>query len=95
MKSPELDVRYVARLARLELSDAEATAFQAQLDHVLGYIAALDRVDVTGVEATLHGEPAHNVTRPDAPRSGLTTEQALANAPATSGAQFLTVRVVD
>ena len=95
MQAPELDVRYVARLARLDLTEAEAAQFQAQLTDVLGYIAALDRLDVTGIEPTAHAEEIHNVTRPDAARPGLATAEAMANAPARSDGQFLTVRVVE
>lgn len=94
MKAPELDVRYVARLARLELSGEEAAQFQAQLTDVLGYIAKLDSLDVTGL-ATEGEAPAANITRPDVPRLGLSTEEALANAPASSQGSFLTVRVVE
>lgn len=91
----ELDVRYVARLARLDLTDDEAAHFQAQLTDVLGYIAALDRLDVTGLEPTVHAEELHNVTRLDAPRPGLGVDQALANAPAARDGVFLTPRVVE
>jgi aspartyl-tRNA(Asn)/glutamyl-tRNA(Gln) amidotransferase subunit C len=95
MKSSDLDVRYVARLARLELTAEEATHFQAQLTDVLGYIAALDRLDVAGLEPTLHAEDPHTVTRPDADRPGFTAAEALANAPAAHAGLFLTPRVVE
>lgn len=94
MKAPELDVRYVARLARLELSEQETAQFQSQLTDVLGYIATLDRLDVAGLATELEA-PEANVTRPDAARPGLSTEEALANAPASSQGSFLTVRVVE
>ncbi|MFN0130564.1 MAG: Asp-tRNA(Asn)/Glu-tRNA(Gln) amidotransferase subunit GatC [Verrucomicrobiales bacterium] len=91
----ELDVRYVARLARLDLTDDEAAHFQAQLTGVLGYMAALDRLDVTDLEPTVHAEELHNVTRPDAARPGLSVDQALSNAPAARDGVFLTPRVVE
>lgn len=94
MKAPELDVRYVARLARLELSEQEAAQFQSQLTSVLGYIAKLDSLEVVS-QPTEWEAPAANVIRPDAPRPGLSTEEALANAPATSHGSFLTTRVVE
>jgi len=95
MKAPALDVRYVARLARLDLTADEAERFQAQLTDVLGYIAALDRLDVTGLEPTLHAEDPHTVTRPDVARDGLPPGAALANAPASNAGLFLTPRVVE
>lgn len=95
MTAPHLNVRDVARLARLELTEAEAASFQTQLSDVLGYMAALDRLDVTGVEPTAHAQPGANRTRPDAPRPGLSPAAALAAAPAAANGQFLTVRVVE
>lgn len=91
----EFDVRYVARLARLQLSDAEALQFQAQLTDVLGYIAALDRLDVEGLEPTVHAEEVDTVSRQDLARPGLTAAAALANAPAANAGLFLTPRVVE
>ena len=52
MSSPELDVRYVANLARLELSDAEVAEFQPQLEAILGYMETLSQLDVSGIAAT-------------------------------------------
>jgi aspartyl-tRNA(Asn)/glutamyl-tRNA(Gln) amidotransferase subunit C len=95
MKSSDFDVRYVARLARLDLSEAEAAQFQAQLADVLGYASALDRVDVSGVDLSLVEATARNRTRPDVAGPGLSHAEALANAPARSDDEFLTVRVVD
>ena len=47
--SDKLDVRYTAQLARLELSEAEATRFQTQLSQVLVYVEKLREVNVEGV----------------------------------------------
>lgn len=91
----DLDVRYVARLARLDLTDEEAAHFQAQLTDVLGYIAALDHLDVTGLEPTVHAEEMPTVSRLDIARPGFTAAEALANAPASKDGLFLTPRVVE
>jgi len=91
----DLDVRYVARLARLDLTDAEVSHFQVQLTDVLGYIAALDRLDVTGLEPTVHAEVVATVSRADVARPGFSAAEALANAPATNAGLFLTPRVVE
>jgi aspartyl-tRNA(Asn)/glutamyl-tRNA(Gln) amidotransferase subunit C len=95
MNGSKFDVRYVARLAQLDLSEEEAARFQAQLAHVLGYVSALDRVDVSGIDLSVIEAASGNPTRPDVPGPGLTHVEALANAPAHSDAEFLTVRVVD
>jgi aspartyl-tRNA(Asn)/glutamyl-tRNA(Gln) amidotransferase subunit C len=91
----ELDVRYVARLARLNLSEDEACRFQSQLTDVLGYIAALDRVDVTGLDPTVHAEETPTFCRPDQSAPSVSAAEALANAPATADQLFLTPRVVE
>jgi aspartyl-tRNA(Asn)/glutamyl-tRNA(Gln) amidotransferase subunit C len=91
----DLDVRYVARLARIALTDEEAEHFQAQLTDVLGYIATLDRLDVSGLEPTVHAEETETRCRPDAARPGFTASEALANAPASAQGLFLTPRVVE
>lgn len=95
MTTPQLNVRDVARLARLDLTDAEAAQFQAQLGEVLGYIATLDQLDVSGIEPTAHAQAAISRVRPDEPRTGLTQDEALAAGPAVANGQFLTVRVVE
>ena len=63
--SAELDVRNTAKLARLELSEAETSRFQTQLSQVLSYVEKLKEVDVTGVEPTAHTSEVQNVFRAD------------------------------
>ena len=63
--SVEIDVKYVAHLARLSLSPEEEQKIGAQLGNILGYIEKLKEVDVSGVEPTAHAFPLVNVTRPD------------------------------
>ena len=95
MEAPQLDVRYVAQLARLSLSDDEVSQFQEQLAHVVEYVAQLDALDLSAVEPTAHAEEVRNMMRPDEPAPGLDSRQALANAPASSSGMFSTVRVVE
>jgi aspartyl-tRNA(Asn)/glutamyl-tRNA(Gln) amidotransferase subunit C len=95
MASPELDVRYVARLARLELSEEEVTRFQAQLSDVLRYVEALRQVDVTGVEPTAHASAVFNVFRADTPEPSFQASEALANAPKQGNDLFVVSKVLD
>ena len=95
MSAPHLDVRYVADLVRLRLTDDEIAEFQPQLDHVLSYIGQLNEVNVEGIEPTAHASAVFNVFRPDVPRDGFTQEQAVANAPHTGAGLFLVPKVVD
>jgi aspartyl-tRNA(Asn)/glutamyl-tRNA(Gln) amidotransferase subunit C len=94
-EAPSLDVAYVARLARLRLTDEEAALFQAQLGSVLGYVRKLQQLELTGVEPTSHPYPLRNVFRADEVRHGLETETVLANAPATAQQQFIVPRIVE
>jgi aspartyl-tRNA(Asn)/glutamyl-tRNA(Gln) amidotransferase subunit C len=80
--SPELNIDYVARLARLDLTAAEKEQYARQLGDVLHHIEQLAKVDVSGVEPTAHAFPVENVWGEDVARPGLTVEQALRNAPA-------------
>lgn len=82
-KITEADVRHVAKLSRLRLSDDEISAYTTQLSHVLDYISKLNELDVEGVEPMAHAADITNALRDDEPTPGLTPEQALANAPAS------------
>ena len=90
-----IDVHYVANLARLELTDAEAARFQAQLDRILAYFMALNAVDVRDVEPTAHAIRVQNLFREDVPAAGLPMEAILANAPQHADNQFLVPRIVE
>ena len=76
------DVKRIARLAHLELNDEEQALFTQQLAQILEYAERLQHVDTTGVAATWHPGAENEPLRPDTPRPSLTTDDALANAPA-------------
>lgn len=90
-----IDVGYVAKLARLKLSDAETQLFQKQLSEVLHYAEKLGSVDVSHIEAAAHAIPVFNVFRDDQPRDWFTAEQALANAPHQANHLFVVTKVVE
>jgi len=91
----ELDVGYVARLARLNLTEEETQLFQKQLGDVLKYAAKLAAVDVSKVEAAAHAVPIFNVFREDEARDWLTAEEALSNAPHKANQLFIVTKVVE
>jgi aspartyl-tRNA(Asn)/glutamyl-tRNA(Gln) amidotransferase subunit C len=93
--APELDVAYVAKLARLNLSDEETRLFQKQLGDVLKYAEKLKEVDVSHVEASAHAIPVFNVFREDKPRDWFTAEEALSNAPQKANNLFIVTKVVE
>lgn len=93
--SPNLDVRDVARLARIELNDDEAATFQSQLGRVLEYVEQLKALDVSSVEPTAHANAVFNVLREDKPSSGLSREAALSNAPHAATNLFVVTKVIE
>ena len=94
-KTSDLDVGYVSKLARLNLSDEETQLFQKQLAEVMKYAEKLRAVDVSHVEAAAHAVPMFNVFREDAPRDWLSAEEALANAPLKANQLFIVTKVVE
>jgi aspartyl-tRNA(Asn)/glutamyl-tRNA(Gln) amidotransferase subunit C len=74
-------VRAIARLARLDLSDDEVAHLAPQLGAIVGYVALLRQVDTEGVEPLAHALPVQNVFREDEPTDSLPRERALTNAP--------------
>jgi aspartyl-tRNA(Asn)/glutamyl-tRNA(Gln) amidotransferase subunit C len=95
MANEDLDVHYVAKLARLRLTPEEASVFQAQLADVLRYAAKLRDVDVSDVETSAHASPIFNVFREDEPRDWFTAEEALSNAPRQANNLFIVPKVVE
>ena len=95
MAGTEIDVKYVAHLARLALTPAEEQKIGAQLGNILGYIEKLRELDVSQVEPTAHAVPLTNVTRPDEIQPSLPTEEALRNAPAQANGLFIVPKIVE
>ena len=95
MASVEIDVKYVAHLARLQLTPAEEQKFGAQLGNILGYIEKLKELDVSNVEPMAHAVPLVNVTRPDEVRPSLPHEEAMRNAPAQANGLFIVPKIVE
>ena len=91
----KIDVGYVAELARLELTDEEKAVFQPQLENIVKYVEKISSVDVEGVEPMMHGRPLVNALREDAVRPSMDREDALGNAPARVGEEFLLPKIVE
>ena len=90
-----MDVRYVAGLARMALSDAEAAELQGQLDDILAFVGQLKELEVSAVAATDVATDARNAWREDEPVAGLEREAVLANAPLARHNQFVVPKVVE
>ncbi|HZU80587.1 MAG TPA: Asp-tRNA(Asn)/Glu-tRNA(Gln) amidotransferase subunit GatC [Acidimicrobiales bacterium] len=88
------DAAYVARLARIDLDDAELDAFAGQLASVLEHAAEIARLDTDGVEPTAHPLPLRNVLRPDEIRPSVPRDEVLAAAPAVEDGRFRVPRIL-
>ncbi len=98
MKITEKEVRYVADLANLRLTDAEVEKFGADLDEILEHISKLNQIDTTGIEpmAQVLYEAEETATlRDDIPAPPLSNPAALANAPEAGGGYFKVPKVIE
>ena len=98
MKITEKDVRYVADLANLELSEEEVSRFVADMDSILAYVEKLNELDTAAVEPmaqVLYDAPEELTLRQDRERAGLPQEKSLANAPESGAGQFKVARVIE
>lgn len=98
MKITETEVRYVADLANLNLSEAEIHKFSHDLNEILTHIDTLNEADTTGVAPMAQvlyqaGETA--TLRPDCPRPTLGTTIALANAPLSGAGYYKVPKVIE
>lgn len=91
--SPQ-QVRHVARLARLELSDEQAARYSVQLASILQYVAKIGEVDTSAVEPMAHVLPLTNVFREDEAGPSLPLEQVLLNAPDTDPPFFKVPKII-
>lgn len=95
MAAVEIDVKYVAHLARLQLTPEEEQKIGEQLSQVLGYVEKLKELDVSNVEPTAHAMSLVNVVRPDEVRPSLPHEDAMRNAPAQASGLFIVPKIVE
>lgn len=89
------DVEHVARLARLELSEAEIEQLADDLGVILEYAAQVSALASDTIEPTAHPLPLVNVLRADEPRRGLARDEVLAMAPAAEDGRFRVPRILD
>ena len=97
MKISRQDVDYVAKLARLELSEQEKERYAGQLESILGYIDKLNALDTKDVPPTSHAMNLKNIWREDELKPCLesTREAILANAPEREDDFFKVKKVIE
>ena len=79
-KLTKTEVKHIAKLAQLELSEKEIEIFQKQLSEILGYVSQLNELDTSGVEPTGQVTGLENVFREDKTAPSLTQKEVLSNA---------------
>ncbi len=82
------EVRHIAELAKLELTDEEIERYAGQLSAILGYFQRLEELDTSHIAPTASVLPLRNVMREDVPGAALSPEQVIANAPDAEDNQF-------
>ena len=86
-------VRYIATLANLYLTEEEIEMYRHQLTGILDHVQSLQQVDTLGVEPTGHATDSITVLREDEEAAPLDRDQVIGNAPSTSG-EFIRVSAV-
>ena len=89
------DVKYIASLARLELTEKETEYFTGQLSAIINYVDQLKKLDTSNVEPTTHAMPLQNVFREDVVKTSLKKEDVLRNAPAKEKVLFKVPRIIE
>lgn len=95
MTEVRMDIDYVAKLARLKLDDQERDRYSRQLSDILSYIHKLNQLDTHDVEPTQHILGLKNVSRPDAVKPFLNTQEILEHAPAVRSSYFIVPQVIE
>lgn len=88
-------VKYVADLARIELSEKELESFTGQLDRILDYVAKLNKLNISGIEPTSHVLQMKNVYREDSVKKSLDASEVIKNSPAKDNNLFKVPKIID
>jgi aspartyl/glutamyl-tRNA(Asn/Gln) amidotransferase C subunit len=89
------EVRHVARLARLDLDEAEMLALQGELNALIGHFSDIEGIDVQGIEPSSHAVKVRNVWAEDIPGMTLQREEALRNAPSSKAGLFVVPTIIE
>lgn len=94
MKISKEEIQKIALLSRLEIKEEAMAQTEKALNDILGYVAELEELDLTGAEPMAHAVPLHNVFRKDEVKPSLDHKLALQNAPEEEDGYFKVPRVV-
>ncbi|MBO6536438.1 MAG: Asp-tRNA(Asn)/Glu-tRNA(Gln) amidotransferase subunit GatC [Balneolaceae bacterium] len=95
MSVSEKEARYVADLARLQLTEQEVSSLAKDMNNILGYMDLLNELDTTNVEPLEHVIELTSRFRPDKAESPLSHDDALKNAPDADTDYFRVPKVIE
>jgi aspartyl-tRNA(Asn)/glutamyl-tRNA(Gln) amidotransferase subunit C len=95
MALSEEEVRHIALLSRLQLTDEEVKLYAEQLTHILDYVKKLQDLDTSGIEPMISASASSGVFRVDEPRPGLQREAAFESAPSHDAEYFRVPPVIE
>jgi aspartyl-tRNA(Asn)/glutamyl-tRNA(Gln) amidotransferase subunit C len=90
-----IDVPYLARLARLEVTPEEVEIFGGQLGRILDHVEQMNKLDISGIEPTAHAITVFDVIREDGVTESLPKSTILENAPRSANGLFVVPKVLD
>ncbi|MEI6377287.1 MAG: Asp-tRNA(Asn)/Glu-tRNA(Gln) amidotransferase subunit GatC [bacterium] len=90
-----IDVSYLARLARIEITPEEAAIFGPQIGRILDHVEQMNKLDISGIEPTAHAITVFDVIREDAVTESLSKKTILENAPHNANGLFVVPKVLD
>jgi len=95
MENKKIDVKYVAKLARIILTEKEVSKFSSQLNDILSYIEKLNTQDTGNIEPTSHVLPLKDVYREDVRRKSFDADKVLENAPDPADRFFRVPKIIE
>jgi aspartyl-tRNA(Asn)/glutamyl-tRNA(Gln) amidotransferase subunit C len=90
-----IDVAYVAHLARLHLDDGEIATLQPHMEQIVGLVKKIDELDLSGVEPSAHATEIVNVLREDVPKAVIDHDSVMANAPLETDGLFVVPKILE
>ncbi len=95
VKITKEQVEHVAKLARLNLTEAEKERLTGEMENIIAFADKLNELDTSGIEPTAHVIPMQNVFREDVVKPSFDREKILANAPSQEDGCYKVPKIVD
>lgn len=95
MKITSDNVRHVARLARITLSDEQVEIFRKQLNDIVEYVEKLNEIETSNIEPTSHIVPLNNIFREDSMIPSLPRQEMLKNAPDSNERFYIVPKIIE